>query len=125
MALPLTPKSSTWSFSLRFPHQNSVGISLLAIRATCSAQLILHYAIVLPLCTAVQTSRNSSICNFISFLLLSPSWFQITSSTANSRALRFSSLHTTDQVSHPHTATSKVLVPHFSIFTFLDTKRHV
>ena len=51
--------------------------------------------------------------------------FPGTSPTANSRALRHSSLHTTDQVSHPHKATSKVLVLHVSIFTSLDIKRHV
>jgi hypothetical protein len=35
------PGSPQWSLSLRFPHQNTIHASLLPIRATCLAHLIL------------------------------------------------------------------------------------
>jgi hypothetical protein len=35
--LPSTPKSLKWPLSFRFPHQNSVGISLLPQHSTCPA----------------------------------------------------------------------------------------
>ena len=40
--LPSTPGPTKWSISLRFPHQNPVHASLLPIRATFPAHLILH-----------------------------------------------------------------------------------
>jgi len=39
--LPSTPGSCKWSLSLWFPHQNPVYTSLLPIRATCPAHVIL------------------------------------------------------------------------------------
>jgi hypothetical protein len=100
------------SLSLRFPHQNPVHISPLLY--TC---YILHSYIRLDLITRTilgeyYRSLSSSICSFFhSFVISSLLGLNILLSTLLSKthSLR-SSLSVSDQVSHPHKITGKIIV---------------
>jgi hypothetical protein len=47
IVFPFMPRSSTWRFYFRFPHQSPAGIYLLPICTTCPTHSILHYFITL------------------------------------------------------------------------------
>ena len=66
--LPSTPGSSKWSFSLRFPHQNTVYAYPLPTRATCSTYLILLDLVTRTILGEEYRSLSSSLYS----LILSP-----------------------------------------------------
>jgi len=65
--LPAIPRSPQWSLSLRFPYQNPVSTSILPIRATCLAHLILLVFITRNIFGEQYRSLSSSLCNFQHF----------------------------------------------------------
>ena len=101
--LPSMPGSSKWSFSLRFPHQNPVYTSPLP--HTCYIPRPSNFSWFDHPNTWDKVCRSvSSVC---SYLLLSPN---ILLSTLFSYTLSLcSSLNVTDQVSHPHKTTGKII----------------
>ena len=105
--LPSTPESSKWSPSFRFPHQNPVYASLLPIRATCPAHLILLDLITRTILGEVYRSLSSSLCSFLHSLvtssLLGPN-ILLNTLFSNTFSLR-SSLNVTDQALHPYKTT--------------------
>jgi hypothetical protein len=76
---PMT-KSSRVVTSFRFPHQNHVCISLFP-HACYMPNLICLDWIILMISSWENTSRSSTLCNFLILLLLPPSYVQIYSST--------------------------------------------
>ena len=109
---PSTPRSPQWSFSLRFPHQDSTRPLFSPIRATWLAHLILLDFITRTILGEAYRSFSSSLRN----LLYSP----VTSSLLGpnillniifSNNLSFlSSLNVSEQVSHPYKTTGKIKV---------------
>jgi len=71
--LSFTPACSEWSFSLRFPHQNTVYASSLlsSMRATCLAHLILIDLISWIMFGEERRSLISSLCSFLHYPLTS------------------------------------------------------
>ena len=67
--LTSTPVSPKWSLSLRFLHQNPVQTSLLPIRASCPAHLILLDFITRKIFGEKTRSFSSSLCSFQHSLL--------------------------------------------------------
>jgi hypothetical protein len=55
------PLPSKWSLSLRFPSQNSVYTTPLPIRATYTAQIILHDLITRIICGVEYRQLSSSL----------------------------------------------------------------
>ena len=62
---PSTPRSSKWSLSLRFPHQDPIHPLSLPIRATCPAHLILLDFITRTTLSEEYRSLSSSLCNLL------------------------------------------------------------
>jgi hypothetical protein len=98
-----TPGTPHWSLSLRFPHQNSIHPCPLPIRATDPAHLIL-LDLEAPEYEVSPTRITSS--------LLGPNIFR------HPRT----SLNVSDQVSHPHKTTGKIIVLYILIFKLLESK---
>jgi len=102
--LPSTPRSFKLSLFLGFPHQNTVYVSPLPIRATCPAYIILLDLITRTILGEEYRSLISSLCSFlhspVTSSLLGPN---ILLNTLFSNALSLlSSLNVSDQVSHPY-----------------------
>jgi len=119
---PSMPGSSKWSRSLRFPHQNPVYASPHPIRATGPAHLILldHPN---NIGRGVEIIRTP-LCSFPPLLCyLIPLRPNIVLNTllSNTLSLR-SSLNASDQVSHPHKTTGKIMVQYILNFKFLENK---
>jgi len=73
--LPSAPESSKLSFSLRFPHQNSLYASPLPpIRATCPARFILLDLIIRTKLIEQYESLSSSLCNLLHSPVTSSLW---------------------------------------------------
>ena len=92
------------------------------IRATCPAHLIRDF-ITRTILGEEYKSFSSSLCNLlhspVKSSLLGPN---ILLSIIFSNTLSFlSSLHVSDQVSHPYKTTGKIIVLYIVIFKFLDT----
>ena len=109
---PSMPRSPQWSLSLRFLHQDSIHPLSLPIRATCSAHLILLDFITRTISGEVYRSFSSSLCSLLHSLftssLLGPN---ILLNTIFSNTLSFlCSLNVSDQVSHLHKTTVKIIV---------------
>ena len=118
---PSTPRSPQWSLSLRFPHEDPTRPLSSRIRATCPAYLILDF-ITHTILGEEYRSLSSSLCSLlhspITSSLLSPNSLL---NTIFSNILSFlSSLHVSDQVSHPCKTTGKIIVLCILIFKFLD-----
>jgi len=105
--LPSAPRSSKWSLSFTFPHQNLYMTLLSPIRASCHAHLILLDFINRTLLDEGNKSLSSSLCSFLhspvtSFLLgqniLLKSYSQTPSAyvTPSIRAMKFHT-HTKQQ----------------------------
>ena len=60
---PSTPRSSQWSLSVRFPHQDPIRPLSSPIRATCPAHLILFDFITRTILGEEHRSFSSSLCN--------------------------------------------------------------
>jgi hypothetical protein len=63
--LPSKLRSSKWSLSHKFPHQNTVSISPLSVRATCAAHLIILDFITRTIFGEQYRSFSSSLCSFL------------------------------------------------------------
>ena len=63
--LPSTPGSPKLSRSLRFPHLNPVYTSILPIRSTCTAHLILLDLITRPVLGEQHRTLSSPLCSFL------------------------------------------------------------
>jgi hypothetical protein len=102
------------SLSFRFPHQNPVYASLLTIRASCHAYLILLDFMTWKILGEDYRSFSSSLCSFLHYLvissLLGPNI--LINLFTNTLSLR-SSLNVSDQVSHPNKTTGKIIVHWF------------
>ena len=113
--LPYTTRSSKWSLSFRFPHHSPLCTSLLPIRATCPADLILFDFITRIIFGEKHRSLSFTLSNFLQShiisSLLEPNIFP---STLFLNILSLCSfLHVSDQVSHPYT-TGKIM--HSSVY---------
>ena len=118
------PGSSKWSLSLRFPHLNPVHTSILPIRATCLAHLILLDFITRTIYGEQQRSLSSTLCSFHHSPVTSSILVQnilLNTLFSNNLSLR-SSLYVNDQVSHPYKTTSKFIILYILMFKFLDSK---
>jgi hypothetical protein len=77
--LPPTCRTSTWSLSFRFPHQNLYTFLFSPILATRSVCLILHHVIALIMCGDGYNSWSSSLSSFlqsaVNFCILGPDIF--------------------------------------------------
>jgi len=113
--LPHTTKSSKWSLFLRFPHYSPLCTSLLPIRATFPAHLILFYFITRMVFDEQCRSSSFKLSNFLqSHIISSLLEPNILPSTLFLNTLTLCSiLNVSDQVSHPYT-TGKLM--HSSVY---------
>jgi len=91
--LPSVPVSSTWSLSLRFPHQNPVYASPLPKRATRPTHLILLYFITRTISGEQYRSLSSSLCSFFHSSVTSSLWGSNTKHKLTTFATKCYSIH--------------------------------
>jgi hypothetical protein len=70
---PSTPGSPKWSLFLGFPHQNSINASLIPIRATCLAHLILLESLHLTSFISVTPTFTTLMLNLTQYQKVSES----------------------------------------------------
>ena len=107
-----TPRSPQWSLSLRFRHQDPINPLSSPIRATSPAHLILLDFITHTILSEEYRSFSSSVYNHlhppVTSSLLGPN---ILLNIIFSNTLSFLSSHNvSDQVSHTHKITGKIIV---------------
>ena len=120
--LPTMPGSSTWSLSLRFPHQTLYASLLFPIRAACPAHPILLDLVTWIIFGEEYRSLSSSFCSFHHSPVTSSSSgpnILLTTPFSNTLALR-SSPNVSGQVSHQYKTIGKIVVMYVIIFIFLD-----
>ena len=112
------------SFHQVCPPKSCTRLSPPPIRATCPAHLILFYFITRTILGEQYRSLSSTLCSFLhSPVTSSFLGSNILLSTLFSNTLSLhSSLHVSDQVSHPYETTSKIIVLCILILKFLDSK---
>ena len=116
------PGSSKCSLSLRFPHQNLV--YNFPIHASCPAHIILFDLITWIMCGEQYRLLISSLYSFLHTPVTSSSLdsnILLNTLFSNTLSLR-SWVSVSDQVPHPYTTTSEIIVLYILLFTFLDSK---
>ena len=106
--LPSTPRSSNWSFSFIFRHQNPLCTSPLPMLAACRAHPVFHDLITQKIFIEQYKSLCSFLHSFVTLSLLGPN-ILLNTIFSNNFSLR-SSLNVSDQDSHPYTKTVKSIV---------------
>ena len=120
---PSTPRSPQWSLSLRFSHQDPIHPLSSPIRATCLAHHIFLDFITRTILGEEYKSFSSSLCSLphspVTSSLLGPN---ILLNTMFSNTFSYlSSLNVSDQVSHPHRTTGKIIVLYILIWKTKDS----
>jgi len=115
--------TTQWSLSFRFAHQDTIHSPSSSIRATCPAHLFLLDFITRTILGEGYKSFSSSLCKLrhppLTSSFLGPN---ILLNTIFSNTLSLvSSLNVSDQVSHPHKTTGKIIVLYILIFKILDS----
>jgi len=119
---PSTPRSSKWSLSLMFPHQNPAYTFAFPIRATCTAYLILIDFITRTIMGEEYRSLSSSLCNFLHSRYLVPLRAKYSPQSPILKHPQPTFLPQHERPSFTLIKTGKIIILCLLIFVFLDSK---